>query len=126
MPEPTVTKQAAPAAKATVVAPVVAAAKPLHAATTRAQDHKAKLVAALCVKFKGLLKSKLGIDANPTSDVVEVAGKTFTIHGSSIFVIAPCPKCGKKIARITPVNVADEVDAVIKTSAGAYHHCTPK
>jgi hypothetical protein len=117
----------APKTKTEVKTAIPAAvAKPFHAATTRAQEHKAKLVAALSVKFKGLLKSKLGIDANPTGDVVEVNGKTFTIHGSSIFVIAPCPKCGAKMARITPVNAADEVDAVIKTSAVAYHHCSPK
>jgi hypothetical protein len=119
-----ITEVAVPVQPVKPAIPAVAA-KPLHAATTRAQEHKTKLVAALIVKFKALLKDKLGIDANPTSDVVEVNGKTFTIHGSNIFVIAPCLLCGKKVARVTPVNAADEVDAVIKISAVALHNCEP-
>ncbi len=105
--------------------PAVKAPLPPHPSTTRAQEHKAKLVAALAIKFKDLL-AKIGVEANPTSDIVEVDGKMFTIHGSSIFVIAPCPKCQLKVARVTPVTAADEVAVVIKSSAPAYHHCEPK
>jgi len=105
--------------------PVVksAAPAPIHAATTRAQEHRTNLMKKLVLKFKGLLKVKLGVEAEPTSDVVEVDGKTYTIHGSSIFVIAPCPKCGKKVARATPVEKAEDVGPTILKGVVAFHNC---